>query len=50
MVIENITVITIIEKLLPANLMRYWALIRQKLEERYPVFPELMKFSLMNLK
>ena len=42
--IENITVITIIEKLLPANVMRYWALIRQKLEEKDPVFPELMIF------
>ena len=48
--IENITVITIIEKLLPANLMRYWALIRQKLEEKDPVFAELMKFFINERK
>ena len=42
--IENITVITYIEKLLPSNTMHDWAITRHKLSATDPIFPELMKF------
>ena len=41
--IENITVITYIEKLLPSNTMHDWAITRHKLSATDPIFPKLMK-------
>ena len=44
--IENNTVVTLIEKLLPSNIMRDWALKRQSIDDSN-VFHELSKFLLI---
>ena len=44
--IENITVITLIEKLLPSNIMREWVLRRNKVLDDTLLFNELMLFLL----
>ena len=44
--INNTTVITHIEKLLPTNVMRDWALIRQKIVNNDEIFNRLMIFLL----
>ena len=44
--IENVTVITLIEKLLPCNIMREWVLRRNKVSDDTLLFNELMLFLL----